>query len=269
MPGSSSRRDWFYYVNGRPGDPRRGRHLGPQGRPDLVGPPRLDRHRLDPGGRRLVPRAVHPRHRAAGGSRSRSSAHPTPARPASASHPSSSSIGVPVASQAIGDGIGLGLARRGRRHLARRPRGVARRADRARPGLERRLRALRGPERVLAPAARPGRARSFATLGAGAGLIAATAQTSTGPAWLITGTDVGGRVGRRRRAHAGAAARPLRARRPGGDRPAGAARGVGLIYRRRASPLHAARAGVGCAYCARARARRAAAVGADRASARS
>lgn len=30
------------------------------------------------------------------------------------------------------------------------------------------------------------------TLGAGAGLIAATAQTSTGPAWLITGTDVAG-----------------------------------------------------------------------------
>ena len=30
------------------------------------------------------------------------------------------------------------------------------------------------------------------TLGAGAGLIAATAQTSTGPAWLITGTDVSG-----------------------------------------------------------------------------
>ena len=30
------------------------------------------------------------------------------------------------------------------------------------------------------------------TLGAGAGLIAATAQTSTGPAWLITGTNVAG-----------------------------------------------------------------------------
>jgi Domain of unknown function (DUF4430) len=30
------------------------------------------------------------------------------------------------------------------------------------------------------------------TLDAGAGLIAATAQTSTGPAWLITGTDVAG-----------------------------------------------------------------------------
>jgi len=30
------------------------------------------------------------------------------------------------------------------------------------------------------------------TLGAGAGLIAATAQTATGPTWLITGTDVAG-----------------------------------------------------------------------------
>jgi hypothetical protein len=30
------------------------------------------------------------------------------------------------------------------------------------------------------------------TLGADAGLIAATAQTSTGPAWLITGTDIAG-----------------------------------------------------------------------------
>jgi Domain of unknown function (DUF4430) len=34
--------------------------------------------------------------------------------------------------------------------------------------------------------------RVVRTLGAGAGLIAATAQTSTGPAWLITGTDVAG-----------------------------------------------------------------------------
>jgi Domain of unknown function (DUF4430) len=30
------------------------------------------------------------------------------------------------------------------------------------------------------------------TLGAGAGLVAATAQSATGPAWLITGTDVAG-----------------------------------------------------------------------------
>ncbi len=87
------------------------------------------------------------------------------------------------------------------------------------------------------------------TLGAGAGLVAATAQTSTGPAWLITGTDVAG-------VSAAAAAltparlqRPLRGGGPGLDRPARAARGGVVIYRRRASPLHAARAGAGCAYC--------------------
>ena len=58
-----------------------------------------------------------------------------------------------------------------------------------------------------------------------------------------------GRVGRRRRAHSAAAGQPLRGRGPGRHRPARPARGIELIYRRRASPLHAARAGVGCAYC--------------------
>ena len=85
------------------------------------------------------------------------------------------------------------------------------------------------------------------TLGAGAGLIAATAQPSTGPFWLITGTDVAGVDA------AAAALTPARlhdhfalAVQGGTDLPVPLG-GDELIYRRRASPLHAARAGVGCA----------------------
>ena len=69
------------------------------------------------------------------------------------------SIGVKVASQAIGTGSGsdsLGVIV-GTWHDVRVR--AARRADRARPRLERRVRAVRGLERVLAPAAQPGRTR--------------------------------------------------------------------------------------------------------------
>src|SRR6202012_3753168 len=56
-------------------------------------------------------------------------------------------------------------------------------------------------------------------------------------------------LGRRRCADAQAPCEPLRACRAGPDGPTGAAAGSAMSYRRRASPLHVARAGAGCAYC--------------------
>ena len=84
--------------------------------------------------------------------------------------------------------------------------------------------------------------RVVRTLGAGAGLIAATADQSSAPTWLITGTDPAG---------VAAAARALTPARlhdhfalavQGVHRRAGPAARRRMIYRRRASPLHAARA---------------------------
>src|ERR1700741_2948437 len=60
LSGSSARRDWFYYVNRVEGTQGA---AGAPGRPDGVGPARLERDRLDPGCCRLVSRAVHARHR--------------------------------------------------------------------------------------------------------------------------------------------------------------------------------------------------------------
>ena len=63
--GGSSHLDWFYYVNGIEAPAGRGGDGRAQGRPHLVGPARLGSDRLDPGGRRLVPGAVHQRRPAA------------------------------------------------------------------------------------------------------------------------------------------------------------------------------------------------------------
>ena len=79
------------------GDARRRRHLGPPRRPDLVGPARLDRDRLDPGGRRLVPRAVHARHRRPAPARPRSSAPPTSPTACQRVTAELNAVGVPVA----------------------------------------------------------------------------------------------------------------------------------------------------------------------------
>ena len=164
----------------------------------------------------LVPRAVRPRHRRPALADHARVRGRTPTRPASGSPPSSTrSASRPR--RADRDGLRHRLAGRGRRDLARPARRARRDADRARPGVERRLRPLRRPERLLAAAARTRTATWSRTLRRGAGLIAATGQTATGTVWLITGTDAGRRVGGRGRADPGAAARPLRARRVQGD----------------------------------------------------
>ena len=87
------------------------------------------------------------------------------------------------------------------------------------------------------------------TLGAGAGLVAATAQGSSSPTWLVTGADAAGVSAAADALTPKRACKPLRAGGAGPDGPAGAAAGSAVSYRRRASPLHAARAGAGCAYC--------------------
>ena len=104
--GGSSRLDWFYYVNGIEALPRRRRYRGPLRRPDLVGPTRLDRHRLDPGGRGLVSRAVRPRHQRTGGSRSTLECATDVPTACKRVTDELTAIGVPIASQAIGTGSG-------------------------------------------------------------------------------------------------------------------------------------------------------------------
>ena len=73
--------DWFYYVNGIEVRRRRRRAPRRRRRPHLVGPPRLGRRDAHPGRRRLVPRAVPVRRRAASASRSGSTARAAPSAP--------------------------------------------------------------------------------------------------------------------------------------------------------------------------------------------
>ena len=61
--GTSSQRDWFYYVNGVQAPEGAAVDRRAPRRPHLVRPPRLAGDRLDPGRRRLVPGAVHERDR--------------------------------------------------------------------------------------------------------------------------------------------------------------------------------------------------------------
>ena len=72
--------DWFYYVNGIESGVGRGRAAVAARRPDLVGPPRLERHDARPRRGRLLPRAVRAPAARAASSRSGSSASATPAR---------------------------------------------------------------------------------------------------------------------------------------------------------------------------------------------
>ena len=219
--------------------PRAPPHRGPPGRPDLVGPARLERDRHDPGGRRLLPRAVHQRHRrqafpvtlecatdaappASGSTRAQRDRRPG-REPGARRGSGTDSLGVVVGtwSEVKGD-IAAELIEQGPARAASTPSSPARRAT-----LE-----------LLEPA-RAGRAHARAD----AGLIAATAQASR-PTWLVTGTDTAGRDARPR------ALTPARlrttSRSPSGrHRHPGSARGRVMTYRRRASPLHAARAGAG------------------------
>ncbi len=102
-----------------------------------------------------------------------------------------SAIGVPVASQAIGTGSGsdsLGVIVGTWRDIDSELLAVLIEHGPASSGVYARFEGPSGESlQLLDPAGQVVR-----TLGAGAGLIAATAQTSTGPAWLITGTDVAG-----------------------------------------------------------------------------
>ena len=127
--------------------------------------------------------------------------------------------------------------RRGGSRAGRRSRACSR--GRTRPGASFELLDPRG-ERVR-------------SLGAGAGLVAATRFLDQQPTWVVTGTDEVGRRRGGRRAGRGPAEGPLRDR--AGERARGAAAapvrrgGDAVTYRRRSSPLHAARAGVGSLFC--------------------
>ena len=87
------------------------------------------------------------------------------------------------------------------------------------------------------------------TLTGDAGLIAATAQGTSTPTWLITGTDPAGVAAAAAAMTSARLRNHFARRRQRIDRSAGSARGGFVTYRRRSSPLHAARAAAGAAYC--------------------
>ena len=260
--GSSARRDWFYYVNGIQATQGAAGTVGPQGRPDLVGPARLE-----------PPPTRSRRSSAPSPSRSSTASADGGSRPRSTAPPDAGAACKPVAAAARRD-RGPGREPGARRPARARTRsawssapGTTSTADRspqliahgpASSGVYARFVGPSGPAlELLDP-----RGQVVRTLGAGAGLIAATAQTSTRqPTWLITGTDAGRacRPPPRRSRRRGCTTTSRSRSRARADLPVPLER-VDVIYRRRASPLHAARAAVGCAYCAGARARRAAAV---------
>ena len=244
--------DWFYYVNGIEADSGAASRKLAARRPRVVGPPRLGRRDADPGGRRLVPGAVPVRARRASGSRCGSTARRTrcasAARCASGSRrrargSAASARSAPAPGRAC---CGCWSAR-GPRSASTRPRGGSRRGRRCRACS--RGRWARASEfELLDP-----RGERVRTLGAGSGLVAATRYLDQDPTWVVTGTD---RVG------VAAAAAALVEDAAGGslrggarERARGAAAAAGgrsddaVTYRRRSSPLHAARAGVGSLYC--------------------
>ena len=237
--------DWFFYVNGIEAVEGRGAERAASGRPHLVGPPRLGRRDARARGRRLVPRAVPARHR----------------RPRLPVRVECADAGQRACGKVAAT---LGALERARRHgrpahgadrgdAARRRRAVARAARATTP--PRQLEAGPGAQRRLRPPERrrPARSRCSTragaharTLGAGAGLVAATARRRRA---ARVGGDRHRRRGRRGRRGArsteGALAPPVRRR--GRRRPAASPlpRARAVSYRRRASPLHAARAAAG------------------------
>ena len=247
--------DWFFYVNGIEADSGAAARRLARRRPRVVGPPRLGRRDAHPGGRRLVPGAVRVRAEGQAGA----GADRVRARRAAR-------VRARCATRL--EDVGRDRSAASRRSAPRRARrccgcssaaGPTSAATRPRAGSSRGRRppaSSRGrPPRATASSCSTPRGDAVRTLGAGAGLVAATSYLDQQPTWVVAGTDDVGRRRRGGRAERDAAARPLRGR--GRERPRGAAarcrwaegRTSAVTYRRRASPLHAARAGVGSLYC--------------------
>ena len=158
-------------------------------RPRVVGPPRLGRGDADPGGGRLVPRAV-PQRRAGQEDPDpdrlcRATRCASAARCASGSRPRGCKVG---GSGTLGMRAGPGRAAAAGRPLV----GGARRPDRAaaREGAEGlgRVRAADAPT-ASSSSCSTRTARPVRSLGAGSGLVAATRFLDQQPTWVVTGTD--------------------------------------------------------------------------------
>ncbi len=114
------------------------------------------------------------------------------ARPAPRPQRRCSAVGVPVASQLLGTGSGTDSLAVLVGTWQRDPLGARGRPDRARTAAQRRVRPVRRAGGASLQLLDP-RGAVVRTLGAGAGLIAATArQRAPQPTWLITGTDPAG-----------------------------------------------------------------------------
>jgi Domain of unknown function (DUF4430) len=190
LSGSSARRDWFYYVNGLEAS------LGAAGT-SVHGGDRIWWDLHDWSATDSIPAVVgsfpEPFVHGMGGRRLPTTLECASDAGAACNRVASElgAIGVPVAKQLIGTGSGsdsvalvVGTWRDLRAEL------VANLIQHG-PGSSGIYARFAGPGgsalQVLDPKGRVAR-----TLGAGAGLIAATAESGTGPTWLVTGTDVAG-----------------------------------------------------------------------------
>ena len=189
LSGSSARRDWFYYVNGieaAKGAAGTGVNQGDRIWWDLHDWTATDSIPAVVG---FVPRAVPAW---LGGRRFPTVLQCAADAEAACKRVSTelSWLGVPVADRADRDRVGYRLARRGRRHVARHPARDRREPAPAGAGRERGLRPILG-RRQRARAARPPRPCRQDARGR-RGLVAATAQGSATPTWLVIGTDLAG-----------------------------------------------------------------------------
>ena len=243
--------DWFFYVNGIEAETRRRGAAARARRPRVVGPPRLGRRDARPRRRRLLSRAVRVglegqagagadrlrRERAARvprgaeaargrGREGRRARRRSARRPTRACCACSSGAGPRSAATRR-----RAASRAGRRSRAssrcRRPRATGSRCStRAGRPCGRSARApASSPRRASSTSSRPGSWRGPTT----------AASTPRRPRWTRRGCATTSRSRSRTAARSAAAA----GRRRAGD----------VTYRRRASPLHAARAGVGSLFC--------------------
>ncbi len=204
--------DWFYYVNGIEASNGAAERRVAAGRPDLVGPPRLERHDARPGGGRLVPRAVRVRQRGAQAAR----ADRVPRRGRRGLRRGRDAAGRrgrhrhgSLGARAVRRARGAAGARRAvvggaPRHRRAQARGRARGVGRVRAA---------DAGRATGSTCSTQRGRVVRTLGSGGGLLAATRIEAQQPTWVVTGVDAAGVAASAAALAEHELARPLRDRR--------------------------------------------------------
>ena len=244
----AARRDWFFFVNGVEAERRRGRVRALARRPRAVGLPRLGGGDARAGDRGRVPRAVPERGEGerrpvrveCEDAESGACRDAKDALDARACRCPASSLGAPgtehVTRLVVARWPRARIVRGGRRSRRGRRRAACSRASRRRP--------------LARAARRDGEVARTVRAGDGTALVAALRPRDDELVWLVTALDEQGGRGRRAGAREDRCATPSPSpsRAYGGGLPLGPMSLI-PVYRSRPSALHAARAGVGAAFC--------------------